>query len=139
MSGIHITDDKEIDSSQLQKLFMDVDWSSAHYPVRLQQAMAHSFCVYTAWENEELIGLVNCISDGNMYAYIPYLLVRPDRQRQGVGSLLLQQLLHHLKNLGIYRTVLLSEKETQNFYEELGFAPYIGAYPMYQMFTFPKT
>jgi ribosomal protein S18 acetylase RimI-like enzyme len=139
MSSIRITDHKEIDSSHLQKLFMDVGWSSAQYPVKLEQAMAHSFCVYTAWENEELIGLVNCISDGSMYAYIPYLLVHPSRQFQGVGSLLLQQLLQHLKNLDIYRIVLLSEKETQSFYEKLGFSPYIDAYPMYQMFTFPKT
>jgi len=65
---------------QLQDLFLSVQWSSGNYPDQLQIAMTNSHRVISAWNGDQLVGLINALSDGVMTAYFHYLLVHPDYQ-----------------------------------------------------------
>ena len=77
-------------SKELEELFLSVEWSSGHYPDKLEIAMRNYATVYTAWDGDRLIGLLSAMDDGVMTAYIHYLLVRPEYQGRGVGKQLLE-------------------------------------------------
>ena len=106
-------------AAQLEKLFLSVKWSSGNYPERLKKALGSYDCVISAWDDDRLIGLVAAMDDGEMTAYIHYLLVAPDRQGQGVGKKLLAMTLERYR--GYVRVVLHAEGKAASFYRPLGF------------------
>ena len=110
---------KEIEKQQLQDLFLANKWDSGNYPDKLQVAIRNSAAVYTAWDGDKLIGLINVISDGIMNAYLHYVLVHPDYQGHGIASKLIKMFLEEHKNY--MRRVIISYPESISFYEKNGF------------------
>lgn len=78
--SIIYTDAKNYKTQDLQGLFQSVGWLSANYPERLKKALDNSETVFTAWDNERLVGLVNAIDDSELTAYVHYLCVNPSYQ-----------------------------------------------------------
>lgn len=78
------TDVKKYTARDLQELFRSVGWLSANYPERLKKALDNSETVFTAWDDEKLVGLVNAIDDSELTAYVHYLCVNPIFQGQGI-------------------------------------------------------
>jgi len=60
--------------------------------------MRNSGSVFTAWDGNKLIGLINVLDDGVMTAYIHYLLVDPDYQNRGIGRRLVQLVLEEYRD-----------------------------------------
>lgn len=75
---------KDFKEKELQDLFLSVEWDSGNYPDKLKKAIRNSHVVYSAWDNEKLIGLINSLSDGVMTVYFQYLLVNPEYQDVGL-------------------------------------------------------
>ena len=96
--SIIYTDTKNYTSNDLQELFQSVGWLSANYPERLKKALDNSETVFTAWDGEKLVGLVNAIDDSELTAYVHYLCVNPDYQGQGIGGLLLDKIKEKYKD-----------------------------------------
>ena len=111
--------DKEVEPNSIRDLFLSVNWSVGDKPDKLQRAFSHSDKVITAWDGEKLVGLINSIADGSLTAYIPYMLVNPDYQKQGIGKKLVRMIV--LKYESYERIVLLTEKDTVDFYRKCGF------------------
>jgi len=103
----------------LQDLFLSVEWSSGHYPEKLAIAMKNSGSVFTAWDDDKLIGLINALDDGVMTAYVHYLLVNPGYQGRGIGK----ELVHLIreKYQDYLRIVLVAYDAEIGFYENCGF------------------
>lgn len=120
---------KEITINQLRDLFLSVQWDSGNYPEKLQLALKNSHQVYTAWDGDKLIGLINSLSDGVMTAYFHYMLVRPAYQGQGIGRRLINLMLEEYKDYA--RKVLISYGDVQKFYEKSGFEAGDGHIPMF--------
>ena len=78
-------------SKELEELFLSVEWSSGHYPDKLETAMRNYQTVFTAWDGDKLVGLISAMDDGIMTAYIHYLLVRPEYQGNGIGLKLIEK------------------------------------------------
>ena len=57
--NITYTDAKEYTAKDLQELFQSVDWISGNYPERLKKALDHCETVFTAWDQDKLVGLAN--------------------------------------------------------------------------------
>ena len=110
---------KEVESNSIRDLFLSVNWSPGDKPDKLQRAFSHSDKVITAWDGEKLVGLINSIADGSLTAYIPYLLVNPDYQKQGIGKKLVRMIVFEYESYE--RIVLLTEKDTVDFYRKCGF------------------
>lgn len=110
---------KEIGKQELQDLFLANKWDSGNYPDKLQIAIRNSSAVYTAWDGDKLIGLVNVLSDGIMNAYLHYVLVHPDYQGHGIASKLIKLFLEEHKDY--MRRVIISYPESVSFYEKNGF------------------
>ena len=105
---------------QLQELFKSVGWLSANYPERLFKAMNNCETVFTAWDNDKLVGLVNVIDDGELTAYVHYLLVNPEYQGQGIASELLRMVKEKYKNY-LYVILVAENKPLIEFYSKNGF------------------
>ena len=85
--------------------------------------------VLTAWDGDELVGLIAAMDDGVLTAYVHYLLVRADRQSAGIGGVLLEQL--KARYASFHKIVLIGEHPAKVFYERHGFGEEINASPMY--------
>jgi len=112
-------DIKLFESKELQDLFLSVDWSSGKYPDKLVVAMQNSGSVFTAWDNNKLVGLINALDDGIMTAYVHYLLVNPEYQGKGIGKELVRMVSKKYKDYR--RIVLISYDKQIDFYKKCGY------------------
>ena len=109
----------EFDQQQLQDLFLSVEWSSGHFPEKLVEAMRHFETVFTAWDDDKLVGLICAMDDHVMTAYVHYLLVRPEYQHQAIGKHLVELVKQHYADY--LRIVLVAYNEELDFYQSCGF------------------
>jgi len=122
-------DTHEFTAQQLQELFLSVEWSSGHYPEKLVVAMRNFERVYTAWDGEQLVGLICAMDDGIMTAYIHYLLVRPEYHGTGIGRRLVELMKNAYRDY--LRVVLVAYDDEIGFYEHCGFEKAKDASPMF--------
>ena len=110
-------------------LFNSVGWISGKYPQQLVKAMQGSATVFSAWDGEKLVGLINVLDDGAMAAYIHCLLVNPNWHGKGIGSELVRRVREKYKSY-LYLTLVAEERKNVAFYEKLGFSAETRATPM---------
>lgn len=127
--AITYKDTHDFNARELQELFLSVDWSSGHYPDKLVVAMKNFKTVYTAWDNECLIGLICAMDDGIMTAYVHYLLVTPAYQGMGIGKRLVEKMKDTYKDY--LRIVIVAYNEEVGFYESCGFKLAEESSPMF--------
>ena len=112
--------DRDFTQIQLQGLFKSVEWLSGNYPERLKKALDNCETVITAWDGEQLVGLINAIDDGELTAYIHYLCVNPKYQKCGIGKELLRRVKDKYKNF-LYTIVIAENIDLVKYYESNGF------------------
>lgn len=126
---IRIEENQSVSWTELVDLFQVLEWKSGKYGDRLYRAFQHMG--YHAAARDEvgrLVGLISALDDGSINAYIVYALVRPERQHQGIGKLLLDSLLQHYRNY--LRIALISYDESVQFYKSAGFSICPEQFPM---------
>lgn len=119
----------DFSKQELQELFLSVEWSSGHYPDKLVIAMKNFKTVYTAWDNDRLIGLICAMDDGVMTAYIHYLLINPSYQNLGIGKQLVEKMKNKYKDY--LRIVIVAYNDEIGFYQSCGFKKADDASPMF--------
>ncbi len=127
--NIEYKDIHDFEKEDLQELFLSVEWSSGHYPEKLVIAMKNFKKVYTAWDEDKLIGLICAMDDGIMTAYIHYLLIRPEYQHIGIGKKLVEMMKEVYKDY--LRIVIVAYNEEIGFYESCGFEKAKDSSPMF--------
>ncbi len=112
------------DFPQTLALYASVGWTSyTQNPEMLRAACGQSLLALGAYEDGHLVGLVRAVGDGESILYVQDLLVRPERQRQGVGTALFREILARFPN--VYQLVLLTDRTEKScaFYRSLGLIP----------------
>ena len=104
----------------LLPLYESVGWTAyVRDPAGLERAVANSTYVVAAWEGERLVGLARAISDEASVWFLQDLLVHPDRQRDGLGSALIERCAARFAE--VRRGVLLTDPgSAEPFYEKHG-------------------
>lgn len=118
---ITLHQERPIHPQAVRELYATVGWQ----PERQEQEIARvleSDLAIGAWDGDRLVGFARVISDGYFHAYIDDVLVHPDYQREGLGSLLLNKLLASLYH--IETITLFCQPELVSFYERQGFKAY---------------
>ncbi len=119
---ITYADDEVVPIRELVDLYTAVGWLRyAADPDALAQAVDNSDYVVTARDDEgELVGLARCLSDDVSICHVQDVLVHPDHQRTGVGTVLLGQVITRFAH--VRQLVLLTDDEPgqRAFYESLG-------------------
>ena len=129
MTEIEYMDIHKFKKEDLQDLFLSVEWSSGHFPEKLQIAMRNFETVISAWDGDKLVGMICAMDDGIMTAYIHYLLVMSDYQDQGIGK----ELVYRVKEIynDYLRIVVVGYDEEVGFYESCGFEKAEDASPLF--------
>lgn len=102
-------------------LFGAEQWSAAMF----WNELANGNHYLAAFEGEDLVGYGGLAVTGPKEAWVNNIAVRRDRQRRGIGRLLLESLLEHARSQGA-RSVLLEvaadNEPAQHLYDGYGFA-----------------
>jgi len=126
---ISYKESKIFSEEELFALFDSVGWLSARYSARLVRALAGSSTVFSAWDGEKLVGLINALDDGELTAYIHYLLVDPEYHGLGIGKHLALSIREKYSDY-LYIVLIAEKTESIKFYEKLGFKVTGGATPL---------
>lgn len=118
--AITYTDEKRFTQDQVHELFASVGWQSAQYPERVHRALMGSDTVISAWDGERLVGLARVIDDGEMLAYMHWVLVNPAYQGMHVGSGLVQRVKQRYADY-MFLEVMPEESKNAPFYQRQGF------------------
>lgn len=118
---LKFTEEKIFTQTQIQQLFLSVNWVSGNYPERLYKALMNSSTVLTAWDDNKLVGLIRVLDDTEMLAQIHYVLVHPEYQGQGIAGKMLEYIKKKYKNY-LYIEVMPEDKNNVPFYVKNGFS-----------------
>ena len=103
-------------------LYASLGWTNyTDKPEMLKNAYLNSLKIYWAYVDDKLVGIIRAVGDGFSVLFIQDLLVHPDFQRNGIGTLLLKRMLKEYEN--VYQIHLITEdsEKTISFYKSLGF------------------
>ena len=103
-------------------LYESVGWTNyTDKPEMLRNAYLNSLKIYGAYVDDKLVGIIRAVGDGFSVLFIQDLLVHPEFQRKGVGTLLLKKVLCEYDS--VYQKHLITEdtEKTILFYKSLGF------------------
>lgn len=118
--AITYTEEKRFTQEEVQRLFLSVGWISGQYPSRLYKALMHSSTVLTAWDGEQMVGLVRVLDDSEMLAYLHYVLVDPAYHGQGIAGTMIEMVKDKYKDY-LYIEGMPEESRNAAFYERHGF------------------
>ncbi|MDV8951488.1 GNAT family N-acetyltransferase [Leuconostoc falkenbergense] len=111
-----------IAESDLTKLYNSVGWFAyTNTRVNLMAAVANSLMVVSAWADNQLVGLVRIVGDGETIIFIQDILVDPKFQNQHIGTELMNRVLSQYP--AVRQKVLLTEEapDVRHFYEKFDF------------------
>ncbi len=105
-----------------------VNWKKLSH-LQAAKALENSLYKVGAYEitgdKARLIGMGRLVGDGSVICYVQDLIVIPEYQKKGIGSLILNTLTDFVKSIGEPDTemmlCLMCAKGRQHFYEEHGF------------------
>ena len=86
-----------------------------------ENPMMTSYYHIAVYENEELVGYIDCVSNGVTDAYIQDLMVHQDYQGKGIGTELMNKMIKYLKEKRIYIISVVFEERLKSFYDKFGF------------------
>lgn len=112
----------EYNEAEILGLYASVGWTAyTDDPAALRNGFANSLLTLAAYEEAALAGLIRVVGDGHTIVFVRDILVRPQFQRRGIGSVLLQAVLN--RYAGVRQIELLTDDtpETAAFYRSMGF------------------
>ena len=112
----------EFDLRGILPLYAAVGWTNyTDRPGMLDEALEHSLLVLGAYEADKLASLLRAAGAGIAVVLVQDLLVRPDYQRQGIGTALMRDLMERYPE--VYQMELFTDNtpKTAEFYRSLGF------------------
>lgn len=80
-----------------------------------------SFYHIAVYDEDRLVGYIDCVCNGVTDAYIQDLMVHPDYQNNGIGTELMARMIAYLKLKGIYMISVVYDDDLKPFYKRFGF------------------
>jgi len=91
---------------------------------QVQQALSKSlFSIVVHDENGLILGMGRILGDNTIYLHVQDVIVRPEFQGQGIGKLIMNELLTYIQEVGVKNTNvgLMCSKGREEFYKAFGF------------------
>lgn len=111
--------------NEILKLYSEVGWTAyTDNMTALEQGYKNSLLVLSAYENDELLGIIRVVGDGFTIIFIQDILVYPKNQRKGVGTALLKAVLERYPDVRQIELTTDSTPKTTAFYKALGFTEF---------------
>ncbi len=112
------------ESGNIWNLFLTSGWND-EYKINKDEyfnAVNESKYMVTAYDEEKLIGCGRVVADGVLHAMIYDLIVLPEYQGMGVGTIILDKLITMCRANNIRDIQLFSAKGKKEYYEKRGFS-----------------
>jgi ribosomal protein S18 acetylase RimI-like enzyme len=111
------------DKHQFVRLYETTGWNASYQLSvdELFQAISCSWYLVAAYDRDALVGSGRLVSDGITHALILDLIVLPEYQGQGIGSIILRHLIAHCEAHQMRDIQLFSAKGKAGFYKKFGF------------------
>jgi|SRR3990172_5996949 len=93
---------------------------------RMGEMLNNSDIIISAWDGQQLVGLLRAITDYRYCCYLSDLAVRKECQRQGIGKRLVDEL-HQILGEEVM-ILLLAAPEASEYYPKIGFAKLTNAF-----------
>lgn len=113
--------DREIPPEEVQEICSAVGWSKRE-PALIARALENSLAVVSIWHGKTMVGFARATGDKVFNATIWDVVVRPSYQRQGIGILVMKELLKELDSYNIPLITLYADPGTDGFYKRFGFS-----------------
>jgi GNAT superfamily N-acetyltransferase len=114
------TDRARLDFSVIHGYLTESYWSAG---ISLEQVRRQTACSlpFGLYEDTVMLGFGRVISDFTRWAYVADVFIVPERQRAGLGKLLMRLMMAHPELKDVRRWVLLT-KDAHGLYEQFGFS-----------------
>ena len=112
---------EEIEDLEFSGFF--VGWKNIPSP-GLKDILKNSTYFIVAKIENKPVGIITCLSDKLISAYIPLLEVLPEYKKQGIGTVLVEKMLNKIGKL--YMIDLICDPELNSYYAKFGFKAYNG-------------
>ena len=117
--GLLYVENPEIHADAVAELRVKVGWDARKE--QLEKILGSTYLTVACFDDKDLVGIIDVISDGIDDALIRNLIVHPEYQGKGIGNKLLIKVLDRLKRNRIKTINVLFEDELSEFYREAGF------------------
>ncbi|MBI3352122.1 MAG: GNAT family N-acetyltransferase [Nitrospirae bacterium] len=117
--NITLKETKTIDLTLVKELYQYAPWAKDRNLKEIKKALSNSTLVISAWDRDLLVGFARVLSDKVFRATLWDVIVLPDYQKQGVGSMMIEKIIFHplLKTVDRF---WLNTKQP-DFYKKFGF------------------
>lgn len=101
-------------------------WSEPPAYEQIKLALEHTVFSVSVFDKEKIVAMARMIGDMGLCYYIKDVVVRPEYQKQGIGRMLINELMKFIRKNGISDTDIFVElcamPDKIPFYEKLGFS-----------------
>ena len=123
-------------TDDVYKLYEENQWNAyLDDKEKIARALDHSLCMIGAFENEQLVGFVRCVGDGEYIVYIQDLIVKPSHFGRGIGRELMNRISE--KYPVVRQFVLITDatdEAANNFYRSIGLVNEFKGFPVTHYF-----
>lgn len=133
-SDIEIMHVKDWPADELVSLYRAGSWWKDEYDRSgLSGLVKGSFDFVVAYSKTEkrAVGMGRLISDGTSDGYIQDLVVFHDRRGEGIGGMIVKELVRNALDKELVWIGLIAEEGSEDFYAGLGFRPFKGRPMLY--------
>jgi ribosomal protein S18 acetylase RimI-like enzyme len=111
------------DKNEYFSLFVTTGWNKDYKasPDELERTNKNSWLVISAYDENKLVGFGRVVTDFVLHAMIYDMIVLPDYQGKGIGTMIIEKLVNRCKEQGIRDVQLFCAKGKKAFYERNGF------------------
>jgi len=110
---IQYKETKLIKDEDLRPLYESVGWSYGKKFDDLSVLLTGSYLVYSAWDNDKLVGFIRTVGDGVSIQYVQDLVVLPDYRKFGIGKALMGYVLEKSEHIRQFVLITDAGSETQ--------------------------
>jgi len=108
-----------VEPKQIANLRNSVGWNGL---IDLhKKSLKNSYFYICCFDDNELIGFLDVVSNGITDSYIQDVMVNPDYQGQGIGTRLMEMAIQKLKDDKVYAISVLFDEKLTEFYKKFGF------------------
>jgi ribosomal protein S18 acetylase RimI-like enzyme len=121
--NVEIREYTKYNEEEISCLYNAVGWTAytENMPA-LREGFKNSMLVLAAYDGEELLGIIRTVGDGATIVFVQDILVFPDKQRRGIGTALLKEILNRYPNVRQIELATDNTAKTVAFYKSMGFA-----------------
>lgn len=130
MKGVEIsTDTNRLDLEFITSYLQSSYWADKRTKEAIKISLENSLC-FGLYFNNAQIGFARVVTDTTVFAYLMDVFIEDKYKGQGLGSLLMDEILEH-KDIRDIETFKLATHDAHEFYKKKGFR--LLAHPEFQM------